>query len=66
MIRRLVQALRSKKRTFEVRFALVVDPAAVNETKVIRHRMILGGKVIDLIREPKPSIRGTKNELDVE
>lgn len=66
MIRRLVQALRSKKRTFEARFALVVDPTAVDGTQGIRHRMVLGGKVIDLIREPKPSTRGSKNELDVE
>ena len=66
MTRRLAEALRSRKRPIEVCFALVVDPAAVNESQGIRHRMILGGKVIDLIREPKSLTRGTQNELDME
>ncbi len=66
MIHRLVEALRTRKRAFEVRFALVVDPATVDEAQGVRHRMILGGKVIDLIRKPKPSTGGHKNELDVE
>lgn len=61
MIRRLVEALRSRKRTLDVRFALVVDPATVDEAQGVCHRMILGGKVIDLISRAK-----TVNEREQE
>jgi len=66
MFRRLVQALRRGMRTPEVRLSLVVNPAAVVEPQGVRCRMILGGKVIDLIRESATSKKEPKNELDVE
>jgi len=53
-------------RTPEVRLSLVVNPAAVVEPQGVRCRMILGGKVIDLIRESATSKKEPKNELDVE
>lgn len=66
MFQSLVNTSRTLKRPQKVRFSFVVDPAEVPETKGRRHRLVLGGKVIDLIRVSKASTKGATNELDVE
>lgn len=66
MFQSLVNALRTPRRTQKVRFSIVVDPAEEPETKCRRHRLVLGGKVIDLIRVSTASTKGATNELDVE
>jgi hypothetical protein len=57
MIQRLVHALRSINWLPEMRLSLVVNPAVIGEPDRLRHRMVLGGKVIDLIRETKTSTK---------
>jgi hypothetical protein len=60
MFRRLLSALIPMKPFRGLRMALVLDPSNAVETTGVRHRLILGGKVIDLVREGKPSTKGKK------
>lgn len=60
MFRHLRFALIPLKPSRGLRMSLVLVPLNAVETSGVRHRLILGGKVIDLVRENDSSTKGRK------
>lgn len=60
MFRHILTALKSRKPKQGLQLSLVLDPAKASQTSCVRHRLIVGGKVIDLIHESGISSKGTE------
>ncbi len=58
MLLRILQLLKPQKPEAEILLSLVLDPAKAAHASGVRHRLVIGGKVIDLTHEANNRMKG--------
>lgn len=61
MLHRILNLLKPQKPEDVIRLPLVLDPATAAHASGVRHRLVIGGKVIDLSHEATRRMKGPRS-----